>query len=221
MMMSLTKQVLGKNLRGFEDKACADREWDHVKAKDVLSSVKPIFDKHDLPVFLLYGTCLGAVRSGEFIPYDSDIDMGIYEEDVPKLVKMLPDLKAVGANLWFICPHNGSIKLVKNKIELCFAIIKKTKNPISRLLGYKWQTLFAPFKEDFFSKKKIESTSFIGYEFRVPSPKVTYIETLYGLDWKVPQEHRHAEFRPFLSRLSNIFSIRKSKQPSKFSGNGW
>ena len=50
-------------------------------AKEALDEVKTVCEKHDIPYYLLAGSCLGAVRHGGFIPWDDDIDIGIPERD--------------------------------------------------------------------------------------------------------------------------------------------
>lgn len=44
-----------------------------------------ILREHDIRYFIVCGTLLGSVRHGGIIPWDDDIDIGILEEDLPKL----------------------------------------------------------------------------------------------------------------------------------------
>lgn len=49
-----------------------------------MEKVHKILEEKKLPYFAICGTLLGAVRHGEIIPWDDDIDIGILEEDIDK-----------------------------------------------------------------------------------------------------------------------------------------
>jgi hypothetical protein len=51
-------------------------------AKAALHEVHEIFDRHALSVWLDCGTLLGAVRDGDIIPWDNDVDLGMWAKDL-------------------------------------------------------------------------------------------------------------------------------------------
>lgn len=55
----------------------------------LLQIIDHICRKHGLSYWLHYGTLLGAVRHGGFIPWDDDIDIGMMRGDYDKLIKIL------------------------------------------------------------------------------------------------------------------------------------
>lgn len=55
---------------------------------DLLKTLKNICDKHDLHLYLMYGSLLGAARSAGVIDGDDDIDVALLREDFDKLVSV-------------------------------------------------------------------------------------------------------------------------------------
>lgn len=51
----------------------------------LIKEVDAIFKKMDISYFVIGGTLLGAIRHGGLIPWDDDIDIGIFEHDTKKL----------------------------------------------------------------------------------------------------------------------------------------
>lgn len=47
-------------------------------------------EKLNLPYFLVCGSALGAARHGGFIPWDDDMDVGMYREDYNKFMELAP-----------------------------------------------------------------------------------------------------------------------------------
>ncbi len=62
---------------------------------DILRTTTEILQKHGINIFLVAGSCIGAVRHGGFIPWDDDIDVGLMRTDYEKareiLIEELPE----------------------------------------------------------------------------------------------------------------------------------
>lgn len=54
----------------------------------ILSKFKDVCEKHDLRYYLAFGTLLGAIRHGGFIPWDDDIDVWMPRSDLDKFFKL-------------------------------------------------------------------------------------------------------------------------------------
>ena len=54
---------------------------------ELLIDLKRVCDKHNIKFYLAFGTCLGAIRHKGFIPWDDDIDVIMYHEDILELLK--------------------------------------------------------------------------------------------------------------------------------------
>ena len=73
--------------------------------KCVLSRIVEVLDRNKIPYFALFGTCLGAVRHGDIIPWDDDVDIGVRREYYDKvkecIIRECPDLYFWD---WFVDP---------------------------------------------------------------------------------------------------------------------
>lgn len=47
--------------------------------------VSEVLESHGIPFYLCYGSALGAVRHDGFIPWDDDIDLAVWEKDLPRI----------------------------------------------------------------------------------------------------------------------------------------
>ena len=55
----------------------------------LLTEFDELCNKHDIPYWIAFGTLLGAVRHGGFIPWDDDIDLCMMRSDIQHIVKMM------------------------------------------------------------------------------------------------------------------------------------
>lgn len=55
----------------------------------MLKTIDKILDKENIKYFLVGGSALGAIRHKGFIPWDDDIDIGLYRKDFEKLEKKI------------------------------------------------------------------------------------------------------------------------------------
>lgn len=182
-----------------------------------LYQVKSILDDAGIPFFLLFGTCLGAVRESGVIDHDDDIDIGVYEWDMSRLASMVPDLEAVGIYLEEVCLGNLRFVLSEAEGVLDVWLLKPIKNPFYRLLGKKWWVEHALVKQDYYSPDIVNMTLCEGEEYRIPANELMYLEAHYGHSWHTPQKDVYARYRPLLSRVINRLFI-DADVPLEYSG---
>ena len=57
----------------------------------ILKEFVRVCRKHDFRFYIMNGTCLGAIRHKGFIPWDDDIDVGMYAEDYDRFIRCSED----------------------------------------------------------------------------------------------------------------------------------
>lgn len=63
--------------------------WYQKPIKALLPYISDKLKSLDIPFWLDWGTLLGAVRNGKMIPWDFDIDIGIFQRDAERMLKVL------------------------------------------------------------------------------------------------------------------------------------
>jgi len=66
------------------------------KAIEILTDVKDTFERHNVTFWLDCGTLLGAIRDGKMIPWDHDLDIGMWYRDLDKINNAVEDFKENG-----------------------------------------------------------------------------------------------------------------------------
>ena len=94
-----------ETIAGFEVSSMMKRCW--AAQMEVLEMFDDICRRHSIRYFLAYGTLLGAVRHGGFIPWDDDIDIWMLREDREKFTKLAAkDISNCGLEL--VSPYTDS-----------------------------------------------------------------------------------------------------------------
>jgi hypothetical protein len=142
-------------------------------AADTLTSV-------GVPVVLTFGMVLGHIREGRILPWDMDIDLTIWPEDVA-LVRRAFQARGCkftrdrASQMW---PYHSGIK-----IDLHTFYENTENNTIYHLLG-KGEKYTAAFPAYLFDN--MTRSVFYSRDVWLPSPAEEYIEYNYGPDWRTP-----------------------------------
>ena len=115
-----------------------------------LKQVKQVFDAEGLVFWLDYGALLGAVREGGLLPWDHDVDLGVWLSDERKLFRCLEKLqKRLSFRTSCHYLHSG-------KIELFFDA--QEREPVIEIaLWHKVYPFCYNFVDDFSSHNKLLS----------------------------------------------------------------
>lgn len=97
-----------------------ERKLSQEQTKEYLLNILMTFDKfcstHGLTYFIAYGTLLGAVRHGGFIPWDDDIDVVMPRRDYDKFIKIVSE-KPLSENMVIKSEANNNTDYPFTKIE--------------------------------------------------------------------------------------------------------
>ncbi len=76
---------------------------------ELLDFTHESLEAHAISHWLDYGTLLGAVRDGHLIPWDGDVDLGIFQHDAERVLALEPEFSSRGYRLWLLNP--GAIRI--------------------------------------------------------------------------------------------------------------
>ena len=75
------------------------RLWYLTDLINMLPYLTKLLEANEIKYWLDWGTLLGAVRNGRIIPWDFDIDLGIHDEDVSKVLSLRVDVWKAGYDI--------------------------------------------------------------------------------------------------------------------------
>ena len=172
--------------------------------KNNLLEFKAILNKHNVNFGIIFGTLLGAVREGNFIEYDEDVDVYILEEEKQSFLNTLFELQKVGFN---VARFEGDLlSIIRDNDYIDVYFFKKN-------IFNKRVCNGDSLKSSFF--KTFDNITFLDTEFNCPANHILFLETAYGKDWKIPKKNKPAEVKKITTRLKigiyrmfpNIYSL--------------
>ncbi len=155
----------------------------HMDKKITLANallVRDSFAAGGIPMFLTFGTLLGALREKDFIAHDDDVDIGVFERDRDRIAALMPELERLGFSTRYV-RHGRHYKLERLGTELDFFFAEEKR----MLRGRRWDlegraTIAARHLDRF------DEIEFLGHRFPVPSDPLAVVKSLYGRTWDVP-----------------------------------
>jgi len=149
------------------------------RAQEELREIKEIFDACNTKFFLIFGTCLGAVREQNIIAWDKDIDIGV-----------LDDTNKSKIHEMFI-KHNFRFVLLDTRWHVAkrvyhtdiFWFSQRGDKIVCNETKGRW-VFSAPVR--FFNV--LEKVKIGNDEYLAPRPTDEYLTLVYGSDWKKPNK---------------------------------
>jgi lipopolysaccharide cholinephosphotransferase len=161
------------------------RDLDKEAAKRILFDFSDLLIAHGVPHFLAYGTLLGAVRDGDFIQYDTDIDVGSFVEyaDTVRNICRSPSFDELGLKWGRDC--HGVISIWRDSEYLDLYLFEETPNdysgPTHRIEKFQLQNGFS----------QIE---FLGRSFNTVLDPEADLRWRYGDDWQIVKRGHNAQW---------------------------
>ena len=161
------------------------RERNHKDYK----TVKEILDKHKIKFVAIQGTCLGAVREGDFIEWDNDIDLaGFMTKEQESQVR--GDLREAG----FRVEDDYCVELPQGctKVEGYIRAIRHTLVDLYRILEDFEGFYINQIGKLYFRKGTVEfalKEAKLGeQDVLVPNLPDNHLVGLYGENWRTPKK---------------------------------
>jgi hypothetical protein len=138
----------------------------------LLVDIHSVLAAHDVMFWLRDGTSLGIYRDGGFIPWDDDVDLGMWADDLPKAEAALADLA-----------QRGFMVYRRESNLLC--LLKDWETVEIVISGVERSNEYVAVQETFF--RNLEKVRFLDRDFNIPGPIERYLEFCYGSDWGTPK----------------------------------
>ena len=151
---------------------------DEFKAVNLLLEICEIFDAHKIVYWLDAGTLLGAVREGEFIPWDEDIDLGTWHENLPYLRLICENLKKMGFVV-ILEEHSLVAKKDGCKIDCALYQIVDKKAVMPLFIAHNWLSGNLSFLHDILLYgKEIETSEKSSAKEKIKIPIFAFLQML-------------------------------------------
>ncbi len=180
---------------------CPQNKWKLVRSKyfrnknfnftartENLLEVKSILDNMGMSFFLTHGTLLGAYRDNEFIKYDDDVDLDIFEEILLKQYDELCEnlIKAGfivrGRNIKYKKKQGEKLNIYRHREKITIAGIYL--DPTYEGNKYRLTNVFQFLRK--FHEENPDKIMFKKELFNTPGPIEDFLLYRYGKKWNIP-----------------------------------
>ena len=143
--------------------------------------VRDALAERGVPLFLNFGTLLGAVREHGFIPHDNDVDTGIFERDAGTFLETLPKLAERGLVVCDVWSNKRCYSLLRGEEQIDVFVARERHTPLGRQWNIDGKASIPARHLD-----SLDELDFLGYAFKVPHDPVGLLRNLYGRTWNIP-----------------------------------
>ncbi len=149
-----------------------------------------LLQRHGILHWIDYGGLLGAVRSGELIPWDGDIDFGCLRSDLDKVAALGPEVAAAGHQLDTSDPLVARISFSEINLQHADIFLWDERDDLLDLHAYPGFDWPGMAERRSFPRRFVdhpETVSLSGNPMPAPSPVHEFLsEYRYGPDYMTP-----------------------------------
>jgi hypothetical protein len=177
--------------------------WSSADLRDALRTLEIVLQRHRIWHCLHYGTLLGAVRDGDVIEWDHDIDLLVRPGDVPRILALNAETEPEGFRFTVRRMPGGSLAVNPGRVPwFDIGWLRVERN------GVTWADLWAPTlfadgclrhydldaEVSFWSEgtfpafhvERLGTAEISGDAYPVPVHAERLLTALYGPDWRTP-----------------------------------
>ena len=195
-------------------------------AYKALCEVDRILTVHEIQYYLLSGSVLGAVRHGGFIPWDDDIDIGIFYKDTNKTAKLLTSELGKGFS-YIDRTVNSKYPRLYGKVlfgdDVCidiFPLVKTSNHAISRFVQwFSRKILFKLYKAKLGYSNHNENRNFVEKMKLIAAKVVSELFKKETIEkWIVNTESRYESLKnnQYYVNLYSAYSLKKEMIKSRW-----
>jgi hypothetical protein len=151
-------------------------------SRENLLILRNVLIKTQIRWSLLFGTLLGAVREGDFIEWDIDTDIFVFDEDKQDFLEAILQLQDHGFKVIRFNDKKNILSIERKNDYIDFYFFKKS------LLGRNCEKYFIPKK--FFVN--FEEIKFFNKNFPAFNPVKEYLMFQYGKTWNIKIKDAYA-----------------------------
>ena len=175
------------------------------RAEKMLGEVADVFERHGVRYSLTAGTLLGVVREDRLLPWDQDLDLTVFYDELPQLRAALDEVRRSGyvvrtamqgrddpplrrGQTRIIKIYNRRFLFFRGRFRMdCFVKVKEGDR-------YYWAVGVKNYAKKAIAARfydSMEAVDFRGRRYPVPGNPREYLRLRYGADWEVPKKQWH------------------------------
>lgn len=147
----------------------------------MLLELQALFRGAGLELWLHYGTLLGAVRGGDFITHDKDIDVGLTAPNPERWSAAIREVEAAGFQIVHWTNRKDLVRVRKHGVLVDVCVFVRRRG---FLRGY-YTCSTHVVRSKYLSS--LETCKIGGSDFSVPRNSSGLLADLYGHEWRIPK----------------------------------